>query len=46
MQLLPGSDKLFEHDSAMASSDSRQLNSINVLGGFSEYCRLIEERYV
>jgi hypothetical protein len=45
-QVLPGSDKLFEHDSVMASADSKQLNSINVLGGFSEYCRLIEERCV
>jgi hypothetical protein len=43
-QVLPGSDKLFEHDSVMASADSKQLNSINVLGSFSEYCRLIEER--
>ena len=45
-QVLPGSVKLFEHDSVMASADSKQLNSINVLGSFSEYCRLIEERCV
>ncbi|KAL4442450.1 hypothetical protein ABPG77_005034 [Micractinium sp. CCAP 211/92] len=43
--VLPGSERLFEHDSALAAVNSNQLNSINALGGFNKYCTLIEKKY-
>lgn len=44
LQVLPGSGKLFEHDGFLARASSDELASINMLGGFSELCRLLEER--
>lgn len=44
MQVLPGSDCLFEHDSSIAAANPKQLNSINLLGGFNRYCELLEEK--
>lgn len=44
MQVLPGSDRLFEHDAELAAANPRSLNSINVLGGFNKYCKLLEKK--
>lgn len=44
MQVLPGSSQLFEHDSLLTGGNLKQLNSIKPLGGFNQYCKLLEEK--